>query len=119
MGRTLVMGASLKPDRYSYLAVHQLRDSDEPVVAFGKKEGMVADVNIVNELRQYDDIDTVTLYLNSNAQKDFYNYIVSLGPRRVIFNPGTENKEFYSILESNGIGWEEACTLVLLSTHQY
>ncbi|GAL66544.1 hypothetical protein JCM19301_3022 [Jejuia pallidilutea] len=67
----------------------------------------------------YKAIHTVTLYLNPNRQKAYYNYIVSLQPKRVIFNPGTENPEFYNILKENNIAFEAACTLVLLSTNQY
>ncbi len=67
----------------------------------------------------YNDVDTVTVYLNPKRQKPFYDYIVSLKPKRVIFNPGTENPEFYSILKDNNIPFEESCTLVLLSTNQY
>ena len=64
-------------------------------------------------------IDTVTLYLSQANQVSFYDYVLSLNPDRVIFNPGTENKEFQDILDRNGIKTEIACTLVLLSTNQY
>jgi hypothetical protein len=64
-------------------------------------------------------IHPVTLYLNPKRQVAFYNYIVSLKPKRVLFNPGTENLEFYTILNKNNIEYEEVCTLVLLSTNQY
>ena len=76
-------------------------------------------VNIDIKLKQYKSIDTITLYLNPKRQKDYYDYIVSLNPKRVIFNPGAENPEFYSILRENNIYFEEACSLVLLSTNQY
>ncbi|MCX2681597.1 CoA-binding protein [Galbibacter sp. EGI 63066] len=119
MGKTLVMGASLDPSRYSYLAVNRLVSAGEDVVAFGKRKGKVAGISIDTELLSYKNIDTVSLYLNSQNQKTFYNYIVGLKPKRVIFNPGAENPEFYNILESHGIHAEVACTLVLLATKQY
>lgn len=117
--RTLVFGASLKPDRYANMAIHKLVKAGCDVVAFGVHKGEVAGVVIDTKLKQYEKIDTVTLYLNPSRQQDYYNYIVALNPKRVIFNPGTENPEFYSILKANNIDFEVACTLVLLSTHQY
>lgn len=89
------------------------------VVAFGLKKGELAGIEIDTELLQYESIHTVTLYLNPQRQKAYYDYIVSLTPERVIFNPGTENPEFYKILKANNIFFETACTLVLLSTNQY
>ena len=117
--KTLVFGASLKPNRYSNYAIQRLVANEYEVVAFGIKKGMVAEIEIDAELLPYKNIDTVTLYLNPKRQKDYYNYIVSLYPKRVIFNPGTENPEFYKILKENDIDFEAACTLVLLSTNQY
>lgn len=117
--KTLVMGASLKPERYSHIAIHRLRNSGHEVVAFGMKAGTVADVAIDTELVDYPSVDTVTLYLNPLRQEAYYGYLVSLSPKRVIFNPGTENPELYALLEKNGIEVEVACTLVLLATDQY
>lgn len=117
--KTLVLGASLKPDRYSNLAINRLKNFNHEVKAFGLKEGEVNGVTIDTNLIQYDDIDTVTLYLNPQRQKDYYDYIISLNPKRVIFNPGTENPEFYNLLKQNNIDFEVACTLVLLATDQY
>lgn len=117
--KTLVFGASLKPNRYSNYAIQKLVNSSHEVVAFGLKTGEVAGVNIDTQLKPYKNIDTVTLYLNPKRQVAYYNYIVSLNPKRVIFNPGTENPEFYNILKENNIYFEAACTLVLLSTNQY
>ncbi|MDT7832878.1 CoA-binding protein [Flavobacteriaceae bacterium S356] len=116
---TLVFGASLKEDRYSNIAINRLRDKELKVMAYGLREGVVADVEIDTELVHYDDIDTVTLYLNPKRQKEYYSYILNLQPRRVIFNPGTENNEFQQLLVENGIIAEVACTLVLLSINQY
>ena len=117
--KTLVLGASLKPSRYSNFVIQKLVNNGFEVVAFGLKPGTVAGIQIKAELLPYKNIDTVTLYLNPARQKDYYNYIVSLKPKRVIFNPGTENPEFYTILRENNIAFEVACTLVLLSTNQY
>lgn len=117
--KTLVLGASLKTHRYSNYAMERLVSNKHAVVAMGSEEGIVAGVNIASEFVQHDDIDTITIYLNALRQKPFYDYIVSLNPNRVIFNPGTENPELYLILKENSIEFEESCTLVLLSTNQY
>ena len=117
--KTLVLGASDNPSRYSFLAVHRLRGQGYPVVAIGKKKSLVADVLIENERKDWDNIDTVTLYLNPVHQKEYYDYILSLRPKRIIFNPGAENDELADLAAKNGIKPVEACTLVMLSTHQY
>jgi len=117
--KTLVLGASLKPNRYSNYAIQRLVENHMDVVAFGLRSGEVSGIQIDNELLPYEAIHTVTLYLNPKRQQEYYNYIVSLKPERVIFNPGTENPELYTILKENHIAFEEACTLVLLSTNQY
>lgn len=116
---TLVMGASENVQRYANMAVRKLLNYNHNVKAFGNREGEINGVAITKELIPYTDIDTVTLYLNPTNQKPFYDYILSLKPRRVIFNPGTENPEFQSQLKDKGIEFEEACTLVLLSINQY
>ena len=116
---TLVLGASVKPERYSNIAIHKLVEKKLKVLALGFQEGEVNGVKIDTKIMQYQDVDTVTLYLNPKRQEAFYYYIISLTPRRVIFNPGTENEEFYTLLIKHGIQVEEACTLVLLSTDQY
>lgn len=117
--KTLVLGASDNPSRYSFLAINRLRSHGHPVVAIGKKSSLVGDVTIEKEKKGFDDVDTVTLYLNPFHQKQYYDYIVSLKPKRIIFNPGAENDELYDLATQNGIKPVEACTLVLLSTHQY
>ena len=117
--KTLVLGASANPSRYSYLAVNKLRSKGHPVVAIGRKTGRVADVEVQTEKKSEQAIDTVTLYLNPTHQKEYYDYILGLKPKRIIFNPGTENTELYDLAKKNGIQPLEACTLVLLSTGQY
>jgi predicted CoA-binding protein len=117
--QTLVIGASLKPDRYSNVAINMLREYNIPTKAIGLREGKVADVEIEVGLPYYDDVDTVTLYINATRQEAYYEYIVSLNPSRIIFNPGTENDMFYRILDRYAIEYEVACTLTLLRTNQY
>ncbi|AWI24475.1 CoA-binding protein [Flavobacterium pallidum] len=117
--KTLVLGASENPARYSNMAINRLTGHDHSVVAIGQKEGDVAGVKIQTKQLPFTNIDTVTLYLNPQRQRDYYNYIIGLQPKRVIFNPGTENPELYQLLRANGIQIEVACTLVMLATNQY
>ena len=117
--KTLVLGASGNPARYSFLAINRLRKSGHPVLAIGRKAGRVGDVEVITEKKPADDVDTVALYLNASHQKEYYDYILSLKPKRIIFNPGTENDELYDLARTNHIQPMEACTLVLLSTGQY
>lgn len=117
--KTLVIGASLKKERYSNKAIRMLREHDIDVVALGLRKGTVADVELETEKMNFEDIDTVILYLNPKRQEAYYDYIVGLQPRRVIFNPGTENEGFINLLKENSIETEIACTLVMLSTNQY
>jgi len=117
--KTLVLGASANPSRYSYLAIDRLRAHEHPVVAIGKREGKVNDVDVITAHPALQNIDTITLYLNKNNQKQYYDYILSLHPKRIIFNPGAENDELFALAKQQGIQPMEACTLVLLSTGQY
>lgn len=119
MKKTIVLGASDNPSRYSYLAVEKLNRFGHPVVAIGKKEGKVGEINVIKERPDEKEVDTVTLYLNPQNQQQYYDYILSLHPKRIIFNPGTENEELYALAKQNGIQPVEACTLVMLSTGQY
>ena len=119
MEKTLVIGATTNPDRYSNLVIHRLRAKGYPVNAIGNKSGQIGDVDIVTEKTDLVDVHTVSLYLNSKRQAEYYDYVVSLNPKRVIFNPGTENPEFYDILLKNGIEVDVACSMVLLASNQY
>jgi predicted CoA-binding protein len=119
MKKTVVLGASDNPSRYSYLAVQKLNRYGHPIVAIGKKTGKVGDTNVITERPEEKDVDTVTLYLNPQHQKQYYDYILSLKPKRIIFNPGTENMELEKLAADNGIEPVEACTLVMLGTGQY
>jgi predicted CoA-binding protein len=117
--KTVVLGASSNPARYSYLAVQRLRAHNHPVVAIGRRVGQVADVDISKEYQLENDVDTITLYLNPKNQVEYYNYILSLHPKRIIFNPGTENDELIRKAKENNIKPVIGCTLVMLSTGQY
>ena len=117
--KTLVLGASQNPARYSYLALKSLSAKNYPVIAIGKRQGKVDNIEIDTEQKPINNLDTITLYLNENNQKQYYDYILALNPRRIIFNPGAENYELKTLASTNGIKTMEACTLVLLSTGQY
>jgi predicted CoA-binding protein len=119
MKKTVVLGASDNPSRYSYLAIERLRRYGHPVIAIGKKSGKVGETEVITARPEEKDVDTVTLYLNPQLQKQYYDYILSLHPKRIIFNPGTENPELEALAEDNQIQPMEACTLVMLGTGQY
>lgn len=119
MKNTLIIGASSNPERYSYKAMKMLLEHKHPVQAIGSKEEQIFGYPIHKAHVPFKDIDTVTLYINPHIQEDYYDYIISLRPKRVIFNPGTENQIFQKKLDLQQISWIEACTLVLLSTGQY
>jgi predicted CoA-binding protein len=117
--KTVVLGASPNPARYSYLAVNRLAAHGHKVIAIGKRQGKINNIDVIKDQPAEKDVDTVTLYLNSNNQKQYYSYILSLHPKRIIFNPGAENDELAELAVKNNIEPIEACTLVLLSTGQY
>lgn len=117
--KTVVLGASDSPMRYSFLAVRRLISYDHPVVAIGKKTGKIDNTEIITEHPPIADVDTVTIYLNPAHQPQYYDYILSLKPKRIIFNPGAENPELAQLAKDNGIQPMEACTLVMLGTGQY
>jgi predicted CoA-binding protein len=115
---TLVLGATPNPDRYAYKATVMLRDYGHEVVLYGIKKGDIAGISIHNTAPKTE-VDTVTLYVGPQNQPPYYDYILSLKPRRVIFNPGTENTEFENLLKQHNIEPVIACTLVMLTTNQY
>jgi predicted CoA-binding protein len=117
--KTVVLGASDNSERYSNLAIKKLRAHGHPVIAIGKRETAVEDVPVQQEAPAAGDVDTVTLYLNPSNQKAYYDYILSLHPRRIIFNPGAENEELEKLAKEKKIEVLEACTLVLLTTGQF
>lgn len=116
---TLILGASGNPGRYSYLAMNKLKAYGHPVVAIGKRPSIVNDMKIITDTPVLANLDTITLYLNPVNQKPYYDYILSLKPKRIIFNPGTENPELEALTSAQNIETIEACTLVMLSTNQY
>lgn len=117
--KTLVLGASENPMRYSNKAIRMLRDYGHDVVGVGLRPGLVEDVQFGKEKAHFEHVDTVTLYLNPTNQKEYYDYIMSINPKRIIFNPGTENPELEQMAMEKGIQPIEACTLVMLSVGQY
>ncbi|MEO0007982.1 MAG: hypothetical protein RJA20_2178 [Bacteroidota bacterium] len=119
MKKTLVLGATPNPERYAWLATEKLRRYGHEVVPVGIKTGKIGDLEIINGQPAVSDIDTVTLYLGPERQREYYDYILSLKPKRIIFNPGTENDELATLAEANGIETVEACTLVMLSIGNY
>lgn len=116
---TLVLGASLNTERYSNIAIKRLRKFGHTVFAVGLKSGRVGDVNIQTGLPELPPINTVTLYLSPKNQVQYYDFILSLKPERIIFNPGAENDELARLADKNNIESFEACTLVMLSTNQF
>ena len=119
MKKTLVIGASENPERYSNMAMGLLQHYGHPVLAIGNREGMAHGIQIEKGKPLFEDLDTITLYIGPRNQPEFYDYLLQLKPKRVLFNPGTENPELQKLLEQNGIETEEACTLVLLRTGNY
>ena len=117
--KTLVIGASENHERYSFKAINALLNHNHDVIALAKRAGQVADITIQTSFPNQEEIDTVTLYVGPQHQPEYYSAIIDLKPKRVIFNPGTENPDFLSLLKENGIESEEACTLVLLSIGNY
>ena len=117
--KTLVLGASENPERYSNMAMRYLLNNGHEVLAIGRKNSSAYGVPITTELQAYENVDTITLYMNPQHQQAYYQYILSLKPQRVIFNPGTENAELEELLNASKIPYMEACTLVLLQTKQY
>lgn len=116
--KTLVIGASENPERYSYKAIRALRFNNHDVVALAKRHGKVEDVEFQTSFPE-EEIHTVTLYIGAQRQPEYYSSILNLKPKRVIFNPGTESEVFTQLLEANGIEAVEACTLVMLSIGIY
>ena len=117
--KTLVLGASMNPERFSYMAVRKLKYGNIPVVAVGFREGEISGVRIEKSFPKFEDIHTITIYIGPKNLTAYYDYILSLKPKRVIFNPGTESQAFAEILSSEGIEVINACTLIMISKHLY
>ncbi len=119
MSKSVVLGASPNHSRYSNKAVRSLLKRDHEVVPVGKKSGEIKELEIKTGKPDIPDVDTVLLYLPANRQSDYYDYVVSLKPRRVIFNPGTHNQEFIDLLKEKDIETVEDCALIMLNTGDY
>ena len=117
--KTVVLGASNNPIRYSYTAVHQLLNRGHEVIPVGIKKGDIAGIPIQNGMPEIEDVHTITLYLNPKRQEQYYDYILGLNPKRIIFNPGTENPALIQLAQTKNIETEIACTLVMLSVGSY
>lgn len=117
--KTVVIGATDRPDRYAFLAAKKLLAHGHPIELVGQKDGEVGGVKIHTDQPQIPEVDTVTMYVGTRNQGSLYDYILSLKPKRVIFNPGTENPEFEKRLVAAGIEAVEGCTLVMLSSREY
>ena len=116
---TMVLGASPKPERYSFMATVLLVQKGHKVYPYGIKEGMIQSLSILQEWPMPGSIETLTLYLGPQAQEAYYDQIIELAPKRIIFNPGTENPFLETLARAAGIDTIEACTLVMLTTGQY
>lgn len=117
--KTLILGASLKPNRYSNLAILKFIENNYEAVGIGLEEGQIGQIKIHLGMPRFVNIHTITIYMNAQNQEAYYDYIVSLNPKRVIFNPGTYNLKLQDILMDHAIKFENACTLVLLGTQQF
>ena len=117
--KTIILGASPNPARYAYTAVSRLVSMGEEVIAIGIRKGEINGIEIQPGQPLITDVDTVSLYLNPGLQEQYIDYILSLHPKRVIFNPGTENVSFMKRLRAMGIETLAACTLVMLSSGEF
>ena len=117
--RTLVVGATPKMDRYGFKATQLLQDYDHEVIPYGIKKGTIGTLEIQNQWPEKELFDTITLYINPKLQEQYNQKIIDLNPKRIIFNPGTENEKLVRMAQKKGIQTLNACTLVLLRTNQY
>ena len=117
--KTLVLGASPNPVRFSYKAVKSLLRHDQEVVAVGFREGLIEEQPILVGMPHIEDVHTVSVYIGSSRQTEYYDYIFSLKPKRVIFNPGTVNPDFMMKLKREGIEPIGQCMLVMLNEGTY
>lgn len=119
--KTVIIGATTNPSRYAYFAADRLTKAGHEIVPIGIKKGEVFGEKIldIRESPKVDDVDTITLYLGARHQPEYYDYLLSLNPKRIIFNPGTENPELVKLASEKGIETEYACTLVMLGSGVY
>jgi predicted CoA-binding protein len=121
MKKTVIVGASNNSSRYAYLAAQMLNEYGHEIVLLGIKSGEVMGKTILNirEKPSVSGVDTITLYIGPARQPEWYDYLLGLKPKRIIFNPGAENEEFEKKAIAQGIEAIEACTLVMLRSHQF
>lgn len=121
MKRTVIIGSNPKTNNYAFLAASRLQEHDHEFIPVGISKGEVLGKSILNifDKPEIKDVDTITLYINPQRQIDWYDYILSLKPKRIIFNPGTENQELKKMAAAQGVICEEACTLVMLSVGNF
>ena len=119
MKKTLILGASTNEERYAYKAAHKLSERKHEIIPVGIKRGEVAGKEIVNNKEIFKDIDTITMYIGPKHQADWQDYILKTNPKRIVFNPGTENPELEAKAQARGIETIEACTLVMLTIGNY
>ncbi|WP_116124779.1 CoA-binding protein [Lewinella sp. IMCC34183] len=119
MKTTLILGATPNPTRYAYLAAERLTARGHPIVPVGIKTGKVFGQEILNGKPDVPAIDTVTLYLSARHQPEYYDWLLRVAPRRIIFNPGTENPELSRLAREAGIEAVAGCTLVMLAGGNY
>jgi len=116
---TLVVGASLKKERFSNIAVRRLTEHHVPVIAVGLRAGEINGITVQKPFPEVENIHTVTMYVGPKHQSFWFEFILKAKPKRVIFNPGTPNEEFEQLLQDRGIEVVEECTLVMLSNDDY
>ncbi len=121
MKKTAIIGATTNPSRYAFVAAQMLTDHGFDIVPLGIKKGQVAGKEIldIRKSPEIGEIHTITLYLGPRHQEPYYDYLLSLNPKRIIFNPGTENDDFQRLARERGIEVDEACTLVMLRVGMY
>lgn len=119
MKKTLVLGATPNPERYAYMATIRLKQHGHEVIPVGIRHGEIDGLPILEGKPEVEGVDTVTLYIGPARQPEYYDYIFSLQPKRIVFNPGTENPELSRLAQAHGIETVEGCTLVMLSIGAY
>jgi predicted CoA-binding protein len=117
--KTVVLGASPNPARYSFKAVKSLLRYGHEVVAVGFRPGVIYDTFIKLGTPDIDGVHTIAMYIGEQRQEEFHDYIISLKPRRVIFNPGTLNPPLMKELKEHGVEVIDGCTLVMLDNEEF
>ncbi len=119
--KTVIIGATTNKGRYAFMAAERLKGANIDFVPIGIKKGEVFGKSIlpIREKPMVSDVHTVTMYIGSQNQHEWYNYILSLKPQRILFNPGTENEAFQNMARQQNVEVVEGCTLVMLGVGTY